>query len=145
MGATVNPINDKPEITNLSCPSSVAYGSPVNIQTSFVDVDGNISSITYIIDSQVDFTGVPGTSPHAHTWTATFGPYVIGPHNVMVIIEDTDGEKDTAQAVVTVTGTLISDTLSVRAILDSNSYTDISVSISRNECILSCQFEVTRH
>jgi VCBS repeat-containing protein len=120
MSVTVNPVNDKPEITISNYNSSQPYGTAVNIETSFSDVDGNIDSIFYLVDSQVDYKGPVSNSPHQHNWTATYGPYVIGPHNVKAIIKDSTGEKDTSQTVfVNITGTLESDTLSVWGILNT--------------------------
>lgn len=126
----ITPVNDKPTITITSYPSDTAYGKAANIVTSFSDVEGGIDSIFFIIDLKLDTsTKVSGLTQFTRAWKAPFASNVIGPHHIMAVISDVDGERDTSQTVtVSITGTLVSDTLSVRAILDSNGLNDKKVS-----------------
>lgn len=120
MAVTVNSVNDKPDITITSYDASQPFGTAVNITTTFSDVDNNIKSIQYMVDSKVDFDGPVSGTTHPHTWTAAFGPNVIGSHSVFAIITDSLGGKDSSQTVTTtITGTLASDTLSIWGILNA--------------------------
>ncbi len=123
MSITVTPVNDKPSITITSCPSSSPFGTIVDIVTSFSDVDNNIDSIFFLIDSQVEYKGAVSGTSYTYNWTAAFGPHVIGQHNIEVIISDDQDAKDTSQTTITITGTFISDTLTARALLDLNGLT----------------------
>jgi len=123
MRVTVNPVNDKPEITITNTASSLNFGGNVDIKTSFNDVDANIDSIFYFIDGVLmkkdKISAI--ASNDTYNWTPVFGPYVIDKHDVITIVKDSLGAKDTTDVFkIEVLGTLVSDTLSVRAILDAN-------------------------
>lgn len=118
MSVTVNPINDKPEISITSYTTDTTFGSAAFIVASFSDVENEIDSISFIIDSRTDTSAVAtGLTSFQRNWTATFDAYVIGPHYVVAIISDKNGAKGTTDTkIINIIGTGTSDTLSLSAL-----------------------------
>lgn len=129
MSITVNAVNDTPliEITNFT--PNIQFGDSAEIVTEFSDVEGNIGEISIFVNSILAYSGdVTGTNSYAYNWHPVFGPNILGQHAVTAVILDTAGATDTSQTVmITILGSYKSDSLSVRAILDSNSLQDSTV------------------
>lgn len=128
MSITVNAVNDTPAIVIVDSVMQVPFGDSVVITTEFGDIDGNIGELSIIIDSIVNYTGdVSGTNSYVHKWHPVFNNEAFGQHSVAAVITDSEGAADTANAVITVLRSYTSDSLSVRAILDSNGLQDSTV------------------
>lgn len=145
MSITVNAVNDTPSIEITNFTPNIPFGDSAEIVTEFSDVEGNIGQISIFVNSTLVYSGdVTGTNSYEYIWNPVFGANILGQHAVNAIISDTEGATDTSQTVmITISGSYKSDSLSVRAILDSNSLQDStveSVSGSSGERIDTVEF-----
>ena len=129
MSITVNAVNDTPMIAITDFTENILFGDSAAITMEFSDVDGNIGELSVIIDSAVNYTGdISGTNSYVHKWHPVFNPEAFGKHSVVATLTDSEGAIDTSEAVaITVVRSYVSDSLSVRAILDSNGLQDSTV------------------
>lgn len=145
MSITVNAVNDTPSIEITNFTPNIQFGDSAEIVTEFSDVEENIGEISIFVNSILTYSGdVTGTNSYAYNWNPLFGPNILRQHAVTAVISDTEGATDTSETVmITILGSYKSDSLSVRAILDSNGLQDStveSVSGSSGERIDTLEF-----
>ena len=145
MSITVNAVNDTPSIEITNFTPNIPFGDSAEIVTEFSDVEENIGEISIFVNSILTYSGdVTGTNSYVYNWHPVFGPNILGQHAVTAVISDTEGATDTSETVmITILGSYKSDSLSVRAVLDSNGLQDStveSVSSSSGERIDTLDF-----
>ncbi len=120
----ITPVNDKPEIsiTNINPSIQSNFNSDVYITTSYRDPEG-IESIFLIVDNSIVLTSavtdLVGT--YIFTWNEPFHAHLIKTYSIKAVVRDDAGASDTTfPQNYKILGTYQSDSLSVRAILDSN-------------------------
>ncbi len=124
MAVTVKPIDDKPVISFFNDLNYALFYSTTDITTILSDADKDLDSIFFYVNSVLTRKSKLNGNSTAYTykWAHTvFNLKELGKsYGIEAIVTDTNGLRDTAVSTIIIVPSLVSDTLSVRVVLDAN-------------------------
>jgi len=122
----IAPVNDKPHVQIYNYTSTILFGKSGAVSSRVSDVENRLDSLYLVVDNSIKVKSplLAADTTKQLAWTmadAEFNAAVIGQHNVFTVVTDKDGGRDTSDLVIiAVSGSWRSDSLSIRALLDSN-------------------------